>query len=632
MKKIYFLLAATLLSVGLWAEGSESMANCEEVYYTTSQTSYTGDNGMTWTTVGRTDYNIGGYKALVVLATVSGNGITGNLNATQKEQGVGTITFYAKGMGAGTGYGDRTFRVTAGNKSIDVVVNIPSMTTSYKIEAQLDIVGASSISISAVPSSSNETAVFGMYNFSWTSFNGKTFAPTFSTDAEFVANGTDTAYYAAENITVNFASETANATFYYTLDGSNPTTSSPSGASVVLPLGTNNLKVIASSAAFGISDISAKVFKVYKGAVFALDGTDISVDGSYSTVKSGLSDYTSKSGLPFYSLTKSKNHIITDAAIHPIGLSFYAYTPNSRDITVSYLKGTVVTEGTENIWQPDGDWTDISTLTNPSEGKLWRYEIALPEQIKGNTVRFKILASGNTVYVDDIVLIAEDIKRAGDAPVIEPVHPTGVTLSQTSATLEEGETVVLTATVAPAGAENKEVTWSTSDAYVATVVNGTVTAVHAGTASITVTTVDGGLTASCAITVNAPEPIHPTGVTLSQTSATLEEGETVVLTATVAPADAENKEVTWSTSDANVATVVNGTVTAVHAGTATITVTTVDGGLTASCAITVNAPEPPQGIDDVEAGKTVRKMIRDGHVFILREQTIYSVDGREVKK
>jgi uncharacterized protein YjdB len=160
------------------------------------------------------------------------------------------------------------------------------------------------------------------------------------------------------------------------------------------------------------------------------------------------------------------------------------------------------------------------------------------------------------------------------------------------------------------------------------VVNGTVTAVHAGTATITVTTVDGGLTASCAITVNAPEPIHPTGVTLSQTSATLEEGETVVLTATVAPADAENKEVTWSTSDAYVTTVVNGTVTAVHAGTATITVTTVDGSLTAYCLVTVTKPE---GIEDVIAAEKATKIIRDGQFLILKEEKTYNILGVHIE-
>lgn len=80
-----------------------------------------------------------------------------------------------------------------------------------------------------------------------------------------------------------------------------------------------------------------------------------------------------------------------------------------------------------------------------------------------------------------------------------------------------------------------------------------------------------------------------TGVTLNAASGTLNPGGTVTLTATVAPSDATNKTVLWSTSDSTVATVANGVVTAVGVGSATITVTTQDGGFTATYALTVEA-------------------------------------------
>lgn len=80
-----------------------------------------------------------------------------------------------------------------------------------------------------------------------------------------------------------------------------------------------------------------------------------------------------------------------------------------------------------------------------------------------------------------------------------------------------------------------------------------------------------------------------TGVTLSESSYTLTEGDTLTLTATVAPADATNKSLRWTSSDTSVATVSGGVVSAVAEGSATITVTTVDGGFTASCALTVQA-------------------------------------------
>ena len=98
----------------------------------------------------------------------------------------------------------------------------------------------------------------------------------------------------------------------------------------------------------------------------------------------------------------------------------------------------------------------------------------------------------------------------------------------------------------------------------------------------------GEKTTSQAITVNAP--VSVTGVTLDKDTSTIEVDDTDTLTATVAPANATNKSVTWSTSDDSVATVDNGVVTGVAAGSATITVTTVDGSFTDTCAVTVKEP------------------------------------------
>jgi len=83
-----------------------------------------------------------------------------------------------------------------------------------------------------------------------------------------------------------------------------------------------------------------------------------------------------------------------------------------------------------------------------------------------------------------------------------------------------------------------------------------------------------------------------TGVTLNRTAATIAPGETLTLTATVQPEKAANKNVRWSSSDSQVASVNNGVVTAVKEGTATITVTTEDGNKTAKCFITVGSPTP----------------------------------------
>jgi Bacterial surface proteins containing Ig-like domains len=165
---------------------------------------------------------------------------------------------------------------------------------------------------------------------------------------------------------------------------------------------------------------------------------------------------------------------------------------------------------------------------------------------------------------------------------------TSITLNKSELTLTIGATETLTATIAPANADYKDVIWSSSDETIATVnASGLVTAKVKGTAIITVTTVDGGFTATCVITVTQPA----TSVTLNKPELTLAIGATETIIATVAPDNANNKAVTWSSSNETIATVnASGLVTAKVQGNAVITATTVDGGFTATCAVTVTQP------------------------------------------
>ena len=141
----------------------------------------------------------------------------------------------------------------------------------------------------------------------------------------------------------------------------------------------------------------------------------------------------------------------------------------------------------------------------------------------------------------------------------------------------------------PADADELTYTWTTSDASIATVADGVVTGVTAGTAKITVTA--GALTASCDVTVTAEEkPI--TKLEISDATLELEEGKTGTLTSTTTPSDTTD-EIEWVSSDPSVATVRDGVVTAVKAGKATITVQ-VKGNeeISASCEVTVTAKAP----------------------------------------
>lgn len=240
-----------------------------------------------------------------------------------------------------------------------------------------------------------------------------------------------------------------------------------------------------------------------------------------------------------------------------------------------------------------------------------------------------------------------------------------VKLNKSSLTLESGKSATLTATVSPSKATNKSVTWSSSNTAVATVSNGVVKAVGAGTATITCTSVaNNSKKATCTVTVN-PAASEITGwvykvnssltmrkdastfsgrvtsikkgttitvtrkakslaytwgycslngksgwvvvdnrwttlqkmlttkvagVSLNNTYLSLKPGSSATLYANVSPSDAPNRNVTWSSSNTSVATVSNGVVKAVGAGTATITCTSAaDSSKKATCTITVSS-------------------------------------------
>jgi len=168
------------------------------------------------------------------------------------------------------------------------------------------------------------------------------------------------------------------------------------------------------------------------------------------------------------------------------------------------------------------------------------------------------------------------------------VSVTGVTISPKTLELAIGETGSVTSEVSPENAADKSVTYSSSDETIATVDNtGKITGVAEGSAIITVTTTDGGKTDTSTITVKEPV-INVTGVTISPTTVSVKVGATTQLSTTVSPDNATNKSVTYLSSNTGKATVDStGKVTGVARGSATITVTTVDGGKTGTSTITI---------------------------------------------
>lgn len=174
--------------------------------------------------------------------------------------------------------------------------------------------------------------------------------------------------------------------------------------------------------------------------------------------------------------------------------------------------------------------------------------------------------------------------------IVSYVPVTCIDLDKTSTSIYVNQTIVLKATVLPEIATNKQVIWTSNDTNIATVdVNGTVMGKNVGTAIITAKTVDGNHTATCAVYVyNSNGYIFVTGIKLDKQEISIEPSTMYALVATVSPDNATNKNVVWNSSNTNVATVdINGIVLAKAVGTATITATTVEGNLPASCKVNV---------------------------------------------
>lgn len=182
-------------------------------------------------------------------------------------------------------------------------------------------------------------------------------------------------------------------------------------------------------------------------------------------------------------------------------------------------------------------------------------------------------------------------KIANEVKIENPIAVTGVKLAYNDLTLKIGTSLKLVASVEPANAANKAVTWVSSDDAVATVsAKGEVLAKAEGKADITVTTTDGGHTATCSFTVTADDVVL-TGLKITPTDIRIKVGQTSSLSVSYEPVTATHKEVMWETSDAAIVTVdANGNIQGVAAGEATITVKSKkDEAIKSTCKVVVES-------------------------------------------
>ena len=248
-------------------------------------------------------------------------------------------------------------------------------------------------------------------------------------------------------------------------------------------------------------------------------------------------------------------------------------------------------------WKNSASWEGFNA---DSIVKAFGQEVTLPDTIAED---YTLPTMYRKNYTFDGWYWEKDF--SGEAVTVVPVKSNGTLYAKFTATefallgieLSKKDTVelqmpatdTLSVIFKPETAVNKNVTWSSSDENVLVVENGVVTPKAPGVATVKVVSDESELVATVVYNVKARVGAV-TGVTLDKTELTLALGETATLVATVAPEDAVDKSLVWTSNGKAVSVDSVGVIKADTVGTATITVTTVDGGYTATCKVTV--PEP----------------------------------------
>lgn len=241
--------------------------------------------------------------------------------------------------------------------------------------------------------------------------------------------------------------------------------------------------------------------------------------------------------------------------------------------TISTLYTTISEPWSSMQWDFDtlteGQW---STLSNELIIRDTAMDATFTLQVNNNP---EFGGGTGTLFIDDI----EFIKKRDYVPV------STLSLADSSIILNAGETYGLDHVLQPINATDTAVIWMTSDASVATVdPKGVVTALDKGETTITVFSTKGYISASCQVEVE----VRVEGITLSESSITLQIGEQYRLYDTIRPVNADNQDVEWASGSDTIASVVDGVVTGLSAGTTIISVTTEDGNYTAQCTVTVS--------------------------------------------
>lgn len=197
-----------------------------------------------------------------------------------------------------------------------------------------------------------------------------------------------------------------------------------------------------------------------------------------------------------------------------------------------------------------------------------------------------------------ITATAEDGGKDASCEVTVKQYVSGIRLSETTVTLGVSETLRLEATVDPEDADNRSVLWSSSAPDIASVSqDGQITALACGTATISAAAQDvSGIVATCKVTVKK----YVSGISISQSSTSLDLGSSMDLAVAMSPTDASNTNFSVTSSNTSVVSVNKSSnairISATGLGSSTVTVTSEEGGYTATCSVTVNLPVTPSNL------------------------------------
>jgi len=356
---------------------------------------------------------------------------------------------------------------------------------------------------------------------------------------------------------------------------------------------------------------------VFAKTVVIVNATSVSLNKTTDTLKVGGTDTLKATIAPSNATNKKINWTSSDATHATVDGTgkVKGVAVGSATITATTVDGAFTATCDVNVYavvskvslnktsdtlvMGGGTDTLIATIT-PDNAKTkdvtWTSSKSSIASVDATGIITAVAAGTATINVTTV-----DGKKTATCKVTVTAPVSTITLNITTDTLKVGSTDTLKATIAPSNATNKKINWTSSDdTKVSVSTTGKIKGVSAGTATISATTVDGTLTTTCDVTVYAPV----TSVSLDKTTDTLLVGGSDALIASIAPDYAANKAVTWKSSNNNVASVdTTGVITGVKKGTATITVSTVDGKKTATCKVTVKT-----ALNDSETSVSLNKV------------------------